>query len=162
VTNGELDWLAVREAYEATSEPRHLICHRFGISSWQLSDRAATDGWMLRRPGTKGTYDQRRRMIERLFKTLEAKLSSLEERMATQGSGTSADADREARDLSAIVRNFEKVADADDKLKRRIKRRRPETVAADSDRIRDEIAQRLARLVGAQGDLGPAPGEPRA
>ncbi len=150
-SDGEPDWLAVRTAYEDTSEPRHIICHRFGISSWQLSDRAAAESWALRRPDAKGTYGQRRRMVARLFKTLEAKLSSLEERMASQGRGTSADADREAREISAIVRNFEKVAEADDKLKRRLKRRKPEAVAADSDRIRDEIAQRLARLKGSAG-----------
>lgn len=150
-SDGEPDWLAVRQAYEDTSEPRHLICHRYGITSWQVSDRAATEGWRLRRPDAKGTYGQRRRMIERLFKTLEAKLSSMEERMASQGSGSSADADREAREMSAIVRNFEKVAEADDKLKRRLKRRKPEAIAADSDRIRDEIAQRLARLKGPSG-----------
>jgi hypothetical protein len=148
---GEPDWRAIRHAYETTSEPRHLICHRFDVSSWQLSDRAAAEGWQLRRPEAKGTIARRKRMVTRLLETLELRLSSLEERMAEKGTQPSTDAERDARELTAIVRNFEKVALADDKLARRAKRK-PAAEHADRsagiDRLREEIAQRLERLAG--------------
>ncbi len=61
-SDGEPDWLAVRTAYEDTSEPRHIICHRFGISSWQLSDRAAAESWAwhrARQAEREALYDPR-------------------------------------------------------------------------------------------------------
>ena len=154
------DWPAIRHAYETTTEPRDSICHRCGITSWQLSDRAKLESWPPRRPRSpphKDTLKQRRRMVARLLATLEAKLTNLEERMAKNGSGTAVDSDRDARELSAIVRGFEKVADADDKLKRRKSRKSSAaTAVTDATALREQLLQRLASLRQQRGSPPPA------
>lgn len=92
-------------------------------------------------------------VVARLYRAIVRKLTRLEKRMEGDGDVSPADSERETRELSSMVRSFEKITDvgADLAKERKPKGRQRGRDANDAERMRVEIAQRLERL-GAQRD----------
>lgn len=78
------------------------------------------------------------------------------------GSGrdiSAAESERETRELGVMIRSFEKVTEFATEIEKRRKTAAPERIsAADAERMRAEIAERLERL-NAQGNANPRSGE---
>ena len=92
-------------------------------------------------------------VVQRLYRAIDTKLKRLEARMRSGKSLSAADSERETRELGTMVRSFEKVAElaADiDRSKSKTDARRSDVSAADAERMRREIAERIERLVEAR------------
>ena len=80
------------------------------------------------------------------------KLKAIEERMMSEEPSTPADTERDVRALGTLIRNIEKLHEFDDQLTRG----RPgpgtggPTTAADAERRRHELAQRIERLLASR------------
>ncbi|MEO1205934.1 MAG: hypothetical protein AAFV45_06340 [Pseudomonadota bacterium] len=94
-------------------------------------------------------------LVRRLFTAIDTKLARIEDRMQSKAELSFADSERETRELSNMIRSFEKVtAVAADLEKQRGKAGKPgkggkaNSVerAADAERMRSEIAERLEKL----------------
>ncbi len=100
------------------------------------------------------------RLIARLYSALERKMSEFEEKQ-NEGAVSAAESERNARTLNTMVRLFERLQAMEDKASaqagsaRRGKDAHPASAqlsASDADRLRSELAQRLARLRAGRGD----------
>ncbi len=117
------------------------------------------------KPGKSGKASKkaatRDQLIERLYKTIDAKLSRLEQRIDADHDITAAESERETRELGSMIRSFEKVAAFAKTLQGRTDKQRKSPVVdpGDAERMREEIAQRLERLY-AQGETRDKPGTP--
>lgn len=98
-------------------------------------------------------------MIARLYKAIDDKLKRLEARMGSGREISAAESEREARELGVMIRNFEKVTEFATEIENRRKPAAPKRIsAADAERMRAEIAERLERLTS-QGNARPGSGE---
>ncbi len=90
----------------------------------------------------------REEVVGRLYRAILMKLEDLEVRMEQGQDLSAADSERETRELSTMVRSFEKVTGvaADIAKERKPKAGARATVTADAERMRVEIAERLERL----------------
>ena len=81
------------------------------------------------------------------------KLKTIEERMMSDEPSSPADTERDVRALGTLIRNIEKLHEFDDQLSRG----RPgqgatgPATAADAERRRHELAQRIERLLAGRG-----------
>jgi hypothetical protein len=95
-------------------------------------------------------------VVNRLYRAIDTKLKRLESRMQSGKTLTAADSERETRELGTMVRSFEKVtelaADLDRSRQPAGTGRRGDLSAADAERMRREIAERLERLAGRRND----------
>ncbi len=88
-------------------------------------------------------------VVKRLYRAIDLKLKRLEERMQSSDELSAADSEREARELSSMIRSFEKVTEvaADiDKRRKPVASERKPVRPEDAERMRREIAERLERL----------------
>jgi hypothetical protein len=176
-------WTEIRCAYEAGDEPVAAVAARFGVSEGSIYRRARRDSWArrskLRKRGTtsgprkgksKGTKSGQSdypagavppdtNLIERLYKAMDAKLKQLEARMGADQEISAAESERETRELGSMIRSFEKVTafasanrGRDDKQRNKVR-----FDPGDTERMREEIAERLERLCP-QGEAPPEPG----
>ena len=95
----------------------------------------------------------RRDLVARLYGAVDMKLKAIEERMMSEEPSTPADTERDVRALGTLIRNIEKLHEFDDQLSRG----RPgqggatgPTTAADAERRRHELAQRIERLLASR------------
>ncbi len=156
-TLGDGEWRAVRAAYEGRGETLAEIGRRFGIQAGAISQRAARHGWKRRRArantSTPGDEKQRdvlqQTMLARLYRLVSLKLDHLEEAMSRSDERTPTDNERETRAIGTMVRNLEKVVGLDQSVRSGAdddgKRRGAEN-DVDSEDVRRELAERLARL----------------
>jgi hypothetical protein len=101
----------------------------------------------------------RRRLLERLVSAIAMKLSQLERRMTAdlaKGDDTPAtDHERETRAIGALIDNLEKITELETGLAGNAPGRRGADAASDladeAERCRQELAERLSRLVAAAG-----------
>ncbi len=166
-TTDQRDWAAIRRAYEEGDEPVASICARHGVGSTVLYERIAAEGWRRRRPDLSlanrragGFKRSRAVVIDRLYKLLEKQLAGIAARAeARAGEGASDDDTKRDIDASAaILRLLERLTDlsrrdaapprgakaaADNKGSNTT-----EDDEADAERLRRELAHRLARLAG--------------
>lgn len=100
-----------------------------------------------RRPASRETALQQ--MVERLFDAMETKLSNIEHRIADGGDETSADSERTARSLGTLIRNLERLSEYERKLLKTAAASGGKTGGErdDTERRRQELAQRIARLL---------------
>ena len=138
-------WAQVRAAYADTKVTVVEICHQFGIRHQDLYARRSVENWPLRdkgksdrlrrvpasksdqsasgdaaaKPHATTSRAARAALILRLYNAIDLKLTQMEQRMsdpnATQQT-TSADHEREARTLTGLARNFERVTEMDSDL----------------------------------------------
>lgn len=88
-------------------------------------------------------------MVERLFDAMETKLSVIEQRLAEGGDETSADSERTARSIGTLIRNLERLSEYERKLIKAQSATGKDTEGErdDTERRRQELAQRIARLL---------------
>jgi hypothetical protein len=95
-----------------------------------------------------------RELAIRLMNALDQKMTAFEKRL-TESDASAADSERDARTLNTLVRLFDRLKTVDVKSLRRT----PATTvpipdakdAIDADRLRRELARRLARLRASHG-----------
>ncbi|MFD0986767.1 hypothetical protein [Methyloligella solikamskensis] len=164
----EPDWGAIERAYG--HDPRKLteIASDFGVSRQKIQARAKKERWQ--RAGDAPGFDERdagidpgdvakaeeasgarrKRMVARLFKALEEKMTQLEKRIARGGDGageeSAADSEREARALSALAGLYAKLVELDEGANAKGAAKRQSEAAGDADQFRDDLARRLERL----------------
>jgi hypothetical protein len=147
------------------------IGQRFGILGSSVGKHAREHGW----PGTassrpvvprKGTFMAataavRRKLVRRVYRAIDTRLTLLERSMTQQIDkldadpsapvGPAADAEREARAIGALVRNLDKITEFAAELDRAAAGGPGATdaaaLASEADAFRRELAQRLAKLV---------------
>jgi hypothetical protein len=103
-----------------------------------------------------GTLPHRRVLIRRLYDVVDAKLGEVETRIMTKAKLTGTDADRETREVGALIKTFEKLtelSDAPTKTTTRSATAASATTAAnpddspdDTERLRQDLVERFARL----------------
>jgi hypothetical protein len=96
----QVDWAAVRCAYELTDETIKSICERFGVTKSAFEHRWQKERWLSRRAANMDRYSTTR---DRLFAVLERQVAKL-----ANESGTKL-ADKEAQQLTELVKNFDKL-----------------------------------------------------
>lgn len=93
-------------------------------------------------------------MIARLYRAIDEKLKNLEARMGSDKDLSTAESERETRELGVMIRSFEKVTECATEIENRRRAKAPERSGeADAERMRREIAERLERLTS-QGNAG--------
>lgn len=154
------DWATLRALYETGGVTLREVAEASGATLGALKSRSRREGWRKagptgRRPDTerskaaKSTSD----LPRRLRALVDRKLRKLEERMETQPDTTAADSEREAREIGALIRNFERL----EALGGAEPAGGPQRAAAgfgqeqavrgtDAEQWRSELARRIARL----------------
>lgn len=91
--------------------------------------------------------ETRAAMLRRLFRAIDLKLKQLEKRMSSGKAVTAADSERQTRELNQMIRSFEMVTEIARDRDNAPAGSAPAAVsAADAERMRTEIAERLERL----------------
>jgi hypothetical protein len=123
------------------------------VSRQLIQARAKQEGWSRAAglAGRKAKAVSRRQIVARLFRALDEKMRQIEERIEA-GAGeaqSAADAEKDARALSALAGLYGKLVELDEAAKRKSgrsgKTNRSEA-AGDADRLREDLARRLGRL----------------
>jgi hypothetical protein len=169
----DVDWDAIKQAVIHGDWSLRRIAKKHGVGETTIINRMRKRGW-VRLVGTKplpsGTRAgapgvprekrakrkrfNRRKMLQRLFQVLDAKLREIEERMAISDTETAspqsaADAERDARALTALARLYAKLVELDDAAKQGGQGSKDESAketSQDADRLRQDLALRLERL----------------
>ncbi len=164
-----------------TAEAPKVIAARFGLAHQSVVLAARRHGWGARplieavvprsrkggdrTPAPKHKDPDRRQpvpkppgarrdFVARLYGAIDMKLKTIEERMMSDEPSSPADTERDVRALGTLIRNIEKLHEFDDQLSRG----RPgqggatgPTTAADAERRRHGLAQRIERLLAGRG-----------
>lgn len=165
---GRVDWEAVRQDYLHSGLPQAHIARSHGVSKQTLRSRKQACGWERvvplerppNRPAPAGdglglpptpTELRRGRIVKRLYNLLEAKMTEIETRMADAAGRplSAAEAERDTRSLNALARLYAKLAELDGAQGKRAaqtKKTDDRKDGAHADRLRRDLAGRLARL----------------
>jgi transposase-like protein len=108
----ETDWEAVRQAYVNHGTPVRDICQAHGIFSQTLYRRAGKEGWPRRRePREDAEARKTWKLLTRLRRLAKGQIDQIEARRAGKPDvSTSADAERDARALTALAKLIEHIA----------------------------------------------------
>jgi hypothetical protein len=148
----DVDWPAVKRAYEGKTCTVAHICEHFAIHPSLLYARVERDRWEMRRPVYRHRENQRtvermRRMVRREIGSLSAELD------AAPGALPLAERERLARVLTSLARLLDKIADIEGKLFAARAETPAEAAAAsaqaagaDDDTRRESIAERIDAL----------------
>jgi hypothetical protein len=167
----KIDWDQIEHAYIHGDWSLGRIADVYGSSPTTITARAKKHAWVRmvgttplprgrrqRLPGTarapRATVDQarRRKMIDRLLKVLDRKLTEIEARMEDahiEGAPHSAaDLERDARSLTSLARIYAKLVELDDEAKSGGQASDTSASARsdDADQLRRDLALRLERL----------------
>ena len=97
----QVDWAAIRCAYEMTDETIKDICLRFGVTKSALEHRLKKQRWLSRRAAKINVRSSTR---DRLYAVLERQVTKLANADgATLG-------DKEAQQLTELVKTFERLS----------------------------------------------------
>lgn len=146
------DWDAIARDYAAGVLAVSDICALHSVSRRTLYRQAELDGWPLRNfAGLRVRRRSRDGLAKRLLSALDLKMTQFENRMVANASGeTAADSERDARTLNTLVRLFDKLKGFGDKAEGGARASDCSAPAGkdahDADRLRHELAQRVARL----------------
>lgn len=165
VTADGVDWEAVRDDYLYGGMAQRRIAWKHGISAARLRTRRVAEGWervapcvplptrrVTPRDGEPPTPTQqkRARLIKRLYTLLDGKMATLETRMAEgkEGPHNAADAERDMRTITTMMQFYTKLVAMDDAARAAdgATRRDGARTDDDADRLRRDLAERLARL----------------
>lgn len=163
--NATVDWEAVRQDFLYGGMSQRWIAWKHGISRATFHRHRSAGGWervepLARRTSRQAnprdgvpptpTEQRRGRILKRLYKLLDAKMSEIETRMAENDGRpqSAAEAERDARNLNSLARLYAKLVEMDEaKAARGGERERKKTKdGADADRLRRDLTGRLARL----------------
>lgn len=168
-SRGEPDWEAIEHAYGHDTRKLTDIAAEFGVSRQLIQAQAAKKRWRRAGDAPGAGFDEgdagidpddvakaeeasgarRKRMVARLFKALEEKMTQMETRIARGRAGgaeeSAADSEREARALSALAGLYAKLVELDEAGAKGAAKRQNEA-AGDADQFREDLARRLKRL----------------
>lgn len=114
---------------------------------------------------SSGSETHQLALVRRLYEVTDAKLSVIEQRIASGTPLKPADAEREAREIAAILKTIEKLKDLLDAFARTAaKSGEPKpgdtgsarAFADDAERLRQDLAERFARLKDGDANTTPA------
>lgn len=173
------DWAAIEHAYGTDRRKLTEIAEDFGVNRQAIQARAKCKGWQRAGSGPEprsedsaadAGFDEgeagidpdeltkaeeasgarRRRMLARLFKALEEKMTQMEKRIArareAAGDESAADSEREARALSALAGLYAKLVELDEDAGGGEAEKLQSEAAGDADKFREDLARRLERL----------------
>jgi len=160
-----LDWEAIHHDFLYSGMALRRIARKHQTSTATIAKRRDDGGWervepMVRLPTRSKARDEglpptptqrRKRIVDRLYELLDAKMSEIERRMAeNEGRPQStAEAEREARNLNSLARLYAKLVELDEAKtagRKDVKPNKKTKDGADADRLRRDLAGRLARL----------------
>lgn len=174
----DADWAEIRRLYCETTTSVRQIAEQHGITSQRLYARRVAENWPKRsaariekekKPAHDGKArrngsdcrnstvsprpSRREALLNRLYAAIDEKLKRLERRMKSGEASTVADSERETRELSYMIRSFEKVTEVASDLAQSAGQSPGQSLeqsscltAADAQRMRHAIAERLERL----------------
>ncbi|SER20185.1 hypothetical protein SAMN05216548_11316 [Faunimonas pinastri] len=162
-----IDWAALRRAYEAREGTIAGLCRTFGISAGQFRYRRAREEWRRQPTGTAAVVPPEaaatpQDIHERLYRSLEAQLSQLEEKADV---GFDEGDARHVAEIAKAMAQMSKLETATREgagASRKTKGQQPEHGDNDAGErawMRDELKRRLARLRGAARLAGAAGGK---
>ena len=126
----QVDWAAIRRAYELTDETIKDICLRFGVTKGAFENRWRRERWFSRQAANRDRHGSTR---DRLFAVLERQVAKL-----ANEAGTTL-GDKEAQQLTELVKTFDKLSTAKDDI--------PEdggpSQQKDMRDLRDKLAKRI-------------------
>lgn len=145
-----INWYAIRPHFEETVKSVSEIAREFGIHRSTLAKNAKKLGWKR----LDFTGEAPKDLRERLRLLIETRVTKLEKIMADEDEANVAVGERQAREIGALLRSFEKLKTtpgeslAPRKTTRAGRDEPGEASGGDDDaeRWRIEIAQRIARL----------------
>ncbi len=161
------DWSTIRRLYEEGTLSVGHIAEQHGVTTSALHKRRAAQGWpkrseaqtqkqagVPRKHARTGTKEGRKEIVERLYNILEQNLKLMEIRMESSGPGTAADRERDTRAIGSLTRTVEKITELDaDTITSASAAPNSDNAsvgsgidAAEADRIRLELAQRILKL----------------
>jgi hypothetical protein len=160
-----VDWDAVRHDFLHSGMAQRRIAWKHGTSANKMRERQRAEGWERvvpcvplpthwsgPRAGEPPTPTQQRRgrLTKRLYAVLDAKLTELELRMAERKDGpqSAADTERDTRTIVVIMQTTTKLAALEDAARAANKNANTNgaRIDDDADRLRRDLADRLARL----------------
>lgn len=96
---------------------------------------------------------RREDIIARLYAALDRKMKEIEDRLAGEDEGMSAaDSERDARTLTSLARLYEKLSEMEQASEKASTKGEVSQKDMNADRQREEIAQRLERLLQGEPD----------
>ncbi|ODA66846.1 hypothetical protein A7A08_02143 [Methyloligella halotolerans] len=161
------DWAAIEKAYGTDTRKLTEIARGFGVNRQLIQARAAKLNWRRAGDGPdlderdagidlddvakaeEASGDRRKRMVARLFRALEEKMTQMEKRIARGADGadaSAADSEREARALSALAGLYAKLVELDEGANGKGAAKQRHEAAGDADHFREDLARRLERL----------------
>jgi hypothetical protein len=169
------DWAGARSAFETTPEHPVDIARRCGVGHFlEIYSCSRKDNWSpypgerdaakfkaVRRPKrtptpptatpttrTSARKPKRQQMIERLYRVIDNNLSQLEDIMQTQSDPSIADNEKETRTIGTVIGNIEKLKGLEDDAgkSRHATKSTPFADAAETERVRRELAERFYKL----------------
>ena len=159
--SAEPDWLQIEHLVRTTDLSLYAIGRRTGAALSTLRYRAAKGQW---RPGltppppsgqrvVKAAATARRALIQRFYKAIDTKLQQMELRMQTEmekgeSAQTAADHERDTRAIGGLINQLGKISEYESDLDRPAGQGEEfAAIAAEAERYRRELAERLARLL---------------
>ncbi len=142
-------WSEIRSTYEDSALPVSVIAKAYAVRERAVYERAAKEGWAMRRTHGGDRPLDRSVLVARLFHAVERQIAEIERRfIEVTGAGTGAD-ERDARTLAALARTIELLIGLE-------RQARPETSSeapeADIDEFRRDLTRRIANMQRAGDD----------
>lgn len=91
-------------------------------------------------------------IIARLYAALDRKMKEIEQRLDADDATGAADSERDARTLTSLARLYEKIVDLEGAEEKSEQHGDTSGEGHDADRQREEIAERLERLLRGEQD----------
>ena len=155
------DVAAIERAYVEGKATVAEILARFAISKSKLYRLIEEGGWprrIRRAPSAQDMAGARIALVQRLYRRFESHLADADQRRAELGLMQADEvAERDARTMSVLARTLEKVMELGEDAGRRgegkgaAKDAGPPMDEADVERMRAELARRIAHITGSRG-----------
>ena len=160
----DADWKKIERLVRTTKLSIYAISQRTGVAESTLRLHARRGEW---RPGLeppppppppierapRTPADARRALIQRFYKAIDTKLKQMEQRMKKEmqnddGIQSAADHERDTRAIGGLINQLAKISEYEADLDRPAGQGDDfAIVAAEAERYRRELAERLARLI---------------
>jgi hypothetical protein len=162
--SADVDWKKVERLVRTTDLSFYAIAERTGAARSTIRHRAAKGEW---RPGLKPLppprppiertprtpADARRALIQRFYRAIDTKLKQMEQRMKKEmqnddATQSAADHERDTRAIGGLINQLAKISEYEADLDRSAGQGDDfADLAAEAERYRRELAERLARLI---------------